>query len=53
MDMLKSTDYFDRIIARDIIENMDIENYKYILESMGTSNTGVGAVIIDIFRKIR
>ncbi|MCK9225549.1 MAG: hypothetical protein M0R46_01780 [Candidatus Muirbacterium halophilum] len=51
MDMLKSSDYFDRIIAKDIIENMDIKNYKYILESMGTSNTGIGAIIIDIFRK--
>ncbi|MFW5782497.1 MAG: HEAT repeat domain-containing protein [Candidatus Muiribacteriaceae bacterium] len=53
VDMLKSSDFFERLVSINIIENMRLEDYRFIMESMGTSNSGIGAIIIDIFRKNR
>jgi hypothetical protein len=51
--MLKSPNYFERLVAINIIENLRLEDYRFIMESMGASNSGIGAIIIDIFRKNR
>jgi|GEM_PF-3973892 len=51
MDMLKHRKYFMREAALDIMETLPAESYKNVLEGMGTSSSGIGQVILDIFRK--
>jgi len=51
MDMLKHRKFFMREAALDIMETLPAEAYKNVLEGMGTSSSGIGQVILDIFRK--
>ncbi len=51
IDMLRSRNYFERQVAIDILENLDTAHYKSLLEIMGTSNTGVGHIILEILKK--
>ncbi|MGM0607769.1 MAG: HEAT repeat domain-containing protein [Candidatus Muiribacteriota bacterium] len=50
-DMLRSTDFFEREVGVDIIENMRTENFSSLMEILGTSVSGSGQIILNIIKK--